>query len=65
MIRRFNYTDRKRIDHNRIEIALMREEGRIKSFDATIDFEGMRLPANAVVYVEAYHKTDLMRYLFG
>jgi len=36
-----------------------------KSFDAGFNFQGMGLPDHAAVYVEAYHKTDYMRYPFG
>jgi hypothetical protein len=65
MKRRFNYTDRKRILHENITITLNREKGRIKSFSATIDFNNMSLPADAKVYIVAYHRTEQKIFDYG
>lgn len=65
MKRRFNYTERKRITLDRISINITRTNHVAESFDASINLEGMGLPDDAKVYVEAYHRTDLMRYPFG
>lgn len=65
MKRRFNYTDRKRITLDRISITLNLINNAAQSFDAVIKLDEMDLPDGANVYVEAYHRTDLMRYDFG
>ena len=55
MIRRFNFTDRKRIDQERVQIAIIGSEGGgAPSFNATLNFDGMGLPNNAPVTIEAY-----------
>ena len=48
----------------RISLTLIEEDGR-RSFDAKFDLNGLGLPEHAAVYMEAYHKTDYMRYPFG
>lgn len=65
MKRRFNYTGRKRITLDRISITLNRNNGIRESFDAVINLDGLGLPKEANVYIEAYHHTDLRRYQFG
>lgn len=65
MKRRFNYTGRSRIPRQKISVILNKDGESAKSFTATIDLNGMNLPREAKVYVEAYHKTDVRRYDFG
>jgi len=65
MIRRLNYTNRKRIGLDRISIALGHEEMPPLTFSAEVDFEGLDLPADAAVVVEAYRRTSYMRFFFG
>ncbi|MFY0583833.1 hypothetical protein ACN28S_64570 [Cystobacter fuscus] len=65
MIRRFNYTKRRRIDPERIFIRLLRHPNGPPSFDARIDLSGTRLPADASVFVEAYYKSSYMRFSYG
>ena len=65
MKRRLNYTERKRIAQERISIELIRENGGVKCFDASINLDGMTLSDDASVYVEAYHQHELLRYPFG
>ncbi|MBC7091230.1 MAG: hypothetical protein H5T50_04900 [Nitrososphaeria archaeon] len=66
MKRRFNYTGRKRIPRKNISIVLNRDQqGRIRSFRATINSGGLNLPPDARVYVEAYHREELQRFDFG
>jgi hypothetical protein len=64
MIRRFNYTGRKRITSDRISIQVTRTDHILESFDAIIKLDDMGLPDLAKVYIEAYHHTDLSRYDF-
>lgn len=65
MKRRFNYTGRKRIPLDRIEITVNRKGGVVETFHATIKLDNLDLPHEAAVYVEAYHRSDIMRYCFG
>jgi hypothetical protein len=65
MIRRFNYTRRKRIPLDRISIHVTRTDHMLESFDAVIRLDDMGLPDLAKVYTEIYHRTDLARYDFG
>lgn len=64
MKRRLNFTDRKRIPLERISLNLIEHEGR-RGFDAKFNLDGLGLPEQAAVYVEAYHKTDYIRFPFG
>ncbi len=72
MIRRFNYTERKRIQRSRVRIVLhdaaagggSHKAGQ-RSFDVTIHLDDMALPPNASVYVEAYHHSLYRRYHLG
>ena len=64
MKRRVNFTGRKRIPRRDVSVSLMERDGP-RSFDATLRLDGSGLPKDAMVYVEAYHKTDYMRYPFG
>lgn len=64
MIRRLNYTGRRRIPRENIRIAIYRN-GEIEEFDARVSCGGLGLPESALVFVEAYHKSDWMRFDFG
>jgi hypothetical protein len=65
MIRKFNYTDRIRIQRKDVRITLREENGKF-AFDADLsalaDYE---LPQESFVFVEAYRQTNWMRFSFG
>ncbi len=65
MKRRINYTDRKRITRDKVDIILNYDDGKPKSFVGNIDLADLSLPADARVYIEAYHRTDQRRFDFG
>jgi hypothetical protein len=66
MKRRFNYTGRKKIGSDRISITLVHDENNeIQSFNARINLGDMKLPIDANVYIDAYHKTESKRFDFG
>jgi len=65
MKRRLNYTQRQKIPNKNIHITLNRENDLIKSFDATINLQGLELPFDAKVFVEVYYRTDRKRFDFG
>jgi hypothetical protein len=64
MIRRLNYTGRRKIPRELIRISLYRNGG-VDEFDAFIRTDGLELPSSARVFVEAYYKSDWMRFDFG
>lgn len=64
MIRRYNYTSRKKIKRERIQICFKKDSlGRY--FDADLNLTGIDLPENSKVYVESYFKTNYMRFEYG
>ncbi len=64
MIRKFNYTGRKKINTSNINITLF-SNGSLKQFDADLNFDNMDLPGNASVYIEPYYHFSFMRFSFG
>jgi hypothetical protein len=65
MKRTFNYTDRKRIPREKVQIALRKQEPNPPTFDARIDLSELKLPPDGRVYVEAYYRTSYMRFDYG
>lgn len=65
MKRHINYTQRKKIPQKNINITLIRENEMIKSFNASINLQGLELPFDAKVFIEAYYRTDRKRFDFG
>ena len=64
MIRRLNYTGRIKIFRGDLRLAT-REVGGALSFDADLRLIDYELPAEALVFVEAYRQTTWMRFSFG
>lgn len=65
MIRKFNYTGRKKIKRTSVRIDILRNgEGR-RFFNAVLQIADMQLPENAHVYIEAYRRTAYQRFDFG
>jgi hypothetical protein len=64
MIRRFNYTKRRRLPLERVAIEL-RPGAEAASFDAQIDLADLELPPQAKVFVEAHYKASYQRFDFG
>lgn len=65
MIRTFNYTGRKPLPKDQIQIRLHRTVPAM-SFDAVLmDFEKLQQPESARVFIEAYHQSVYMRFDFG
>jgi len=65
MIRRFNYTGRKKIPRSRISVRTARTPEGPLSFDADMDFEGLTLPVTGKVFVEAYRGAYFRRFPCG
>lgn len=64
MIRRFNYTGRRRIEVDKVGIRLT-PPNPVRSFEAQISLADGDLSPNAAVYLEAFEKTAIMRFRFG
>lgn len=64
MIRRLNYTGRVKIHRTDLKLTT-REDGGVFGFDASLDLKDYELPAEALVFVEAYRQTSWMRFPFG
>lgn len=65
MIRKLNYTGRKKLLKEDTKIVLYEREGEIAFFDASLNLKKYDLPDDALVFVEAYQQTTLMRFDFG
>jgi len=66
MQRKFNFTGRKRIARYKVPISCKTHESGVYTFRLTgLDFEGMQLPKDASVFIEAYYRTSYMRFDFG
>ena len=64
MQRRFNYTDRARLLHADVRFSLKQTDGTL-GFDAALDLAEYDLPADSLVFVEAYRQTVWMRFAWG
>lgn len=64
MIRRFNYTGRRRIPRSRVKIRVTGGVRR-RRFDAELALEGLGLPCDARLFIEAYHRAAYRRFAFG
>lgn len=66
MIRRFNFTERKRIDQERVQIEIIEPRGDgPASFQAALDFNGLDLPLDSPVTIEAYRGRAAIRFSWG
>jgi hypothetical protein len=65
MIRRFNYTGRKRIPRSKVSLSLNVVHGKRLAFDAFVDLDGLLLPTSATIYVEAYRRAYFRRFPCG
>jgi len=65
MIRKFNYTGRKKIKRSNVRIDLMRDSNGQRFFSSGLKLDDLELPLNAHVYVEAYHRSGYRRFDFG
>ena len=65
MIRKFNYTGRKKIRRSDVRIDLLRDDDSRRFFNISLHLADLELPQTAQVYVEAYHRSGYQRYDFG
>lgn len=64
-IRRINYTGRRRLRLEDIQISVVSGPSGADEIDARISLTGYDLPATARVHVEAYRQTSWMRFEYG
>ncbi|MBI2949003.1 MAG: hypothetical protein HYY23_15285 [Verrucomicrobia bacterium] len=64
MIRRLNYTGRIKIRRGDVRLTTREVDG-VWAFDADLRLKDYELPADALVFVEAYRQTSWMRFPFG
>jgi len=65
MMRRLNYTGRRRIPRAQVTVRLVPDPDGVLSFDAEFELSGYDFPPESSVYVEAYNATSYMRFAFG
>lgn len=65
MIRKFNYTGRKKINRRHVRIDLLRDNSGRRYFNISLRLDNPAFPRNAHVYVEAYHRSGYQRFDFG
>lgn len=65
MIRKFNYTGRKKIKRSNARIDLLRDQEGRRYFNIRFQPDNLNLPDNAHIYVEAYHRSGYQRFNFG
>jgi hypothetical protein len=65
MIRRINFTGRKKIVRDDTLISVRPDTDGVLVFDATLILDGYELPPEARVFLEAYRQTTLMRFPHG
>jgi hypothetical protein len=65
MIRKFNYTGRKKIPRSNLKV-YFEDISRVPyTFNAELNLDTLELPGNAEVWVEAYDSSSYMRFSFG
>ena len=65
MIRKFNYTGRKKIRRSDVRIDLLRDDDDRRYFNMSLQLDDLALPPTAKIYVEAYHRSGYQRFDFG
>ncbi len=65
MIRRFNFTERKRIDQQRVAVKIEERNDNAPAFTAELDLYGLDLPPEANVIIEAYSGRAAVRFPWG
>ena len=64
-IRRLNYTKRKKLRRDDVDIVISQSDQGTNSFEATLRLASYRFPENAALSVEAYRRTRVMRFSLG
>jgi hypothetical protein len=65
VIRKINFTGRKKIRRTHVRVDILRDAEGLRFFNLRLDLSDLNLPSNARIYAEAYHRTGYQRYDFG
>ncbi len=65
MKRRINHTGRKKISRKDVVLTVIHRGNEPSTFEAILDLDSLQLPPNAPVFIEAYHRTNYMRFSYG
>jgi len=65
MIRKLNFTGRKKIPRSRVPVTLFNVDKHPLSFDVQFELSDLNLSPEALIFVEAYKRTSYMRFSFG
>jgi len=65
MIRKINFTGRRKIKRSSVRVDILRNTAGQRYFNFHLDLSDLKLPDSARVYAEAYHRTGYMRFDFG
>ncbi len=65
MIRRLNYTGRKKIPRSAVTIRLLPADDVGYAFEADFNLAPLRFPRDASIFIEAYNSASYMRFAFG
>jgi hypothetical protein len=65
MLRKLNFTERAKVPRSGFSVALRRDPGGALAFDPSLSFDGIGVPSDARVYIEAYYGTSFMRFDCG
>lgn len=63
--RHINHTGRRKIKHTEVQVEMIEQEGRAPAFQVAFNLDRDRLPPDARLYVEAYHRNTSQRFDFG
>ena len=63
--RHINHTGRRKIKHSEVQITLNEHPNTPPTFDASFSLDSSKLPGDAALYIEAYHKNTSQRFHFG
>jgi hypothetical protein len=65
MIRKINFTGRRKIKRTSVRVDILRNTAGQRYFNLHLDLSDLKLPSSAHVYAEAYHRTGYQRFDFG
>lgn len=64
-VRKFNFTDRNRINREMVKIKLKDEKSPNFKFDVKLSLDNLHVPKDSEVYLEAYYQTERKRFYLG
>src|SRR5579859_3761123 len=65
MIRRYNFTDRKKILRKYVSLRMFTGEAGFQEFEVTLDLSSYDFPVGTAIFIEAYYRSSMMRFPMG